>query len=57
MKWAYLVSRSMTTIMVVYLWEGGKPSMKSMEMSDHTRVGTGKGCRRPAGDILSDLFC
>ena len=57
MKWAYLVSRSTTTIMVVCPWEGGKSSMKSMEMSDHTRVGTGKGCRKPVGDILADLFC
>ena len=57
MKRAYLVSQSTTTIMVVCPWEGGKPSMKSIEMSDHTWVGTGKGCRRPAGDILSDLFC
>lgn len=34
-KWLYLVSRSMTTHKLLYPYDVGRPSMKSMVMLDH----------------------
>lgn len=48
-KWAYLLSLSTTTIMALTLWDLGKPSMKSMEISSHMRSGISRGCNSPTG--------
>jgi len=48
-KVANLVRRSMTTQMVVLLFEADRLVMKSIEMSSHTWFGIGSGCSRPYG--------
>lgn len=54
-KWAYLERRSTTTMITMHPFEGGNPSMKSMETSDRTCSGIDNGCSNPAGFILSYL--
>ena len=36
--------------------EVGSPSMKSIEMSSHTRAGSGSGYSKPAGVMEPHLF-
>jgi hypothetical protein len=55
MKWAYLVSLSITTRMVLKVLDLGRPSMKSMQMVCQAWSGIGKGCRRPGSLQCSDL--
>ena len=56
MKCANLENRSTTVKMTLLPWTLGKCSMKSIEMSDHTWVGTSSGCSKPAGCRASVLF-
>src|SRR5271157_6466172 len=49
-KWAILVNRSTVTMRASFPdGEGGRPTMKSMEIEDHGREGTGSGTRKPWG--------
>jgi hypothetical protein len=56
MKWAYLEKRSTTVKMTDFPATLGSPSMKSIEISAHTWVGTSTGCNKPAGCIVSVLL-
>jgi hypothetical protein len=49
MKWAYFENLSTTVSMTLLPCTLGSASMKSTDMSDQIREGTGMGCRRPAG--------
>lgn len=44
-----------TTKITDFLCQGGRPSMKSMEICCHTLSGIGRGWRRPAEAIVSFL--
>lgn len=46
-KWAILLNLLMIVSMTVLPLEQGRPVTKSMEMWDHRRHGTGRGCRSP----------
>uniref|UniRef100_I1QNX0 Uncharacterized protein n=1 Tax=Oryza glaberrima TaxID=4538 RepID=I1QNX0_ORYGL len=56
MKWAYLEILSTTVSMTVLPATRGKPSTKSMAISDHTAAGTGSGSSNPAGCKCSVLL-
>lgn len=56
MKCAYLESRSTTVRITLLPCTFGKPSTKSIEISDHTNDGTGNGCRRPSRCNVSVLL-
>lgn len=49
MKWAALENRSTTTRIVVSLWDGGNPVIKSTNRWDQGRLGMGRGWRNPGG--------
>ena len=49
MKCTYLEKRSTTNRMTDLPPTLGRPSMMSIDISDQTDVGTGRGARRPAG--------
>jgi hypothetical protein len=55
-KWQYFDNLSMTTKMVKWPYEIGKPSMKSMLTSSHCLFGIFKGCKSPIGLKVSYLF-
>ncbi|MEE6520379.1 hypothetical protein FKM82_018239 [Ascaphus truei] len=48
-KWACFEKRSTMTKMVFIPLEGGRSTMKSIEICDHGRSGTGKGMSKPEG--------
>lgn len=55
-KWAYLDIRSTTTKMDFTPLDMGSPSIKSIEISYPTVVGTGSGCKSPVVDCC-EYFC
>ena len=54
-KWANLDSRLTTTRIVSTPFDFERPKTKSMDISSHTWVGIGNGCKRPIGDNASYL--
>lgn len=56
-KWAYFESRSTTKRMVSTPLEIGKPSIKSIIRSSHTKDGIHKGWRRPLGCRWKTFCC
>ena len=54
-KWAYLLSRSTTTRMVVCPCEVGRPTMKSIVKSSRIWLGIGRGCKSLAGGAVEYL--
>ena len=55
-KCANLVNLSTTTKMVSFPYALGNPPMKSIDMSDHTSVGIGRGWSNSAGAKVSALL-
>ena len=55
-KWLYLERRSTTTKIIVFPPDLGSPSMKSIEISVHIRVGMGKGSINPGRGVVSPLL-
>ena len=56
MKWAILLRLSTTDS--IESWpsgDGGRPVIKSIDMTDHLRDGMAKGCNKPAGFWERDL--
>ncbi|KAG8538654.1 hypothetical protein GDO81_022263 [Engystomops pustulosus] len=50
MKCAALVSRSTTTRRVSLPLDGGRSTMKSIDIEPQGREGTAKGCNKPVGE-------
>jgi hypothetical protein len=48
MKWVYMEKRSTTDGMTDLPLTLGRPLTKSIDISDQTNIGTGRGARRPA---------
>lgn len=49
LKWAALEYLLTTTIITVCPLNAGNRTMKSNDMSSHTKDGIGSGCKRPMG--------
>lgn len=54
-KWTIIENLSTTVRMTVLPNETGWPVTKSTDMSDQGRLGTGKSCSKPKGDLMDDL--
>jgi len=54
-KLTYFVKRSTITMMTVYPLKGGRPSIKSMEISNHIFIEIGKGWSKSA-DFMQSLL-